>query len=253
MIASTHTGVVRLFQPVLRGYRALAGRQALACAVIFLFTLTFRLALHSWLAVPKPIIHDEFSYLLAGDTYAHGRLANPPHPFWQHFETFQELQQPTYASKYQPMQGLALALGQKLFASPWAGVLLTSSLMCAAVCWMLQGWITSEWALLGAFLFAFRIGVLSYWMNSYEGGAVPAIGGALALGAVARIYYRRQFAHSITWALGLAVLMHSRPYDAAVLGLASTVALAWLLRKQRPTVLPHPRIALPAFAVLALS
>ncbi len=47
------------------------------------------------------------------------------------------------------------------------------------------------------------------------------------------------------------MLIHSRPYDAAVLGLA-TVALAWLLRKQRPTVL-LTRIALPAFAVLAIS
>jgi hypothetical protein len=217
--------------------------------LVFLLALSVRLALLPWLPIPQPAIHDEFSYLLAADTYAHGRLANPPHPFWRHFETFQELQQPTYASKYQPLQGLALAFGEKLFNQPWAGVLLTSSLMCAAVCWMLEGWISPEWALLGALLFTLRVGIVSYWMNSYEGGAVPAIGGALALGAVARIWKRRDFRHSATWALGLAILMHSRPYDAAVLALASAALLAWLLRGS----IFSARFVRPAALVLALS
>jgi len=222
-----------------------------ACASIFLLTLGLRVALLPWLHVPKPVIHDEFSYLLAGDTYAHGRLANPPHPFWQHFETFQELQQPTYASKYQPLQGLALTFGERLFDQPWIGVLLTTALASAAVCWMLQGWITPEWALLGAFLFALRIGVLSYWMNSYEGGSIPAIGGALALGAMARIWRTREFTHAVTWAIGISILMLSRPYDAAVLAISSAAILAWLLRP-----LPGPaqlRAAVPALLVLALS
>jgi hypothetical protein len=249
--AAKPTVVLRAFH----AYSSFARREALACAAIFLLAIVLRLALSTRLGVPNPIIHDEFSYLLAADTYAHGRLANPPHPFWQHFETFQELQQPTYSSKYQPLQGLALALGQKLFDRPWIGVLLTSALMCAAVCWMLQSWISAEWALLAALLFTLRIGVLSYWMNSFEGGAVPAIGGALALGAVARIALRREYPHAVTWALGLAVLMHSRPYDAAVLGLVSVAALVGLLHKTgiSRTAAVFRRIAAPAFAVLAVS
>jgi hypothetical protein len=249
------TAVLRLSH----AYSCLARRQALSCAAIFLLTIGLRAALLPRLGVPNPIIHDEFSYLLSADTYANGRLANPPHPFWQHFETFQELQQPTYASKYQPLQGLALALGQKVFDQPWIGVVLTSALMCAAVCWMLQSWIAPEWALLGALLFTFRIGVLSYWMNSFEGGAIPAIGGALVFGAVGRIW-RGEYFHAATcltiWALGLAVLMHSRPYDAVVAGVVSAAGLPWLLRKSGTSLTVSaltPSAAWPALAVLAAS
>ena len=238
---------------LVRGYQWLARRELLACAVILFFTLGLRAALLPWLPVPRPVIHDEFSYLLAADTYAHGRLTNPPHPFWQHFETFHVLQQPTYASKYQPLQGLVLALGQKLFREPWMGVYLSTGLMCAAICWMLQGWIAPEWAMLGALLCVLRVGVLSYWMNSYNAGALPAIGGALVFGAVARILWKRQFRHSITWALGLSVLVLSRPFDAAVVACATTAILLWALSKSNtPFRTICMRVAFPALVILVV-
>ena len=235
-------------------FTRLAQRRILACAVVFLFTVALRCALLPWMPPPNPTIHDEFSYLLAADTYAHGRLTNPTPRLWEHFETFQELQRPTYASKYPVLQGLSLAFGEKFFSLPWIGVVLTSALMGAALCWMLQGWISAEWALAGALCFAFRIGVLSYWMNSFEGGAVPAIGGALAFGAVARVGLRGEYRHAATWALGLSILMHSRPYDAAVLGLVTAIALAGLLwREPRTRSFALPQAAIPAALVFVVS
>ena len=88
-----------------RAFLRVANRpiQAIGSAAIFSLLVNGTLAL--FLGVPPPAVHDEYSYWLAADTFAHGRLTNTPHPLWVHFETMHVLMQPTYASKYPPGRG----------------------------------------------------------------------------------------------------------------------------------------------------
>jgi hypothetical protein len=225
---------------------------ALLCLGVGLLALAVRLALLPVRAIPQPAIQDEFAYLLGAETFCLGRVTNPPHPMWVHFETFHENFQPTYASKYPPAQALVLALGWKLFGHPWYGVWLSCGAMCAALCWMLQGWLPPRYALLGGLMAVAHWGLAGYWINSYWGGAVAAAAGALVLGAVPRLALRPSAPVAALAALGVVVLANSRPYEGGVTVLACAAALwIWRRRARRPLrELLAWHVALPAAAVL---
>jgi hypothetical protein len=202
-----------------------AERKTRAIATLFFAVIAIRLLILPLLPVPVPGIHDEYSYLLMGDTFAHGRLTNPPHPMWVSFESFHVNWLPTYASIYPPAQGFALAIGQFL-GHPWIGVLLSAAAMCAAILWMLQEWLPARWALLAASLVALKLAIASYWINSYWGGAVAATGGALLLGALPRIAKHARARDAVVLGVGIAILANSRPYEGFLFCLPSA---AWLL------------------------
>jgi hypothetical protein len=231
---------------------AVARRRRLSVLLCFTTALVVRVGLLPIMPAPAPAFQDDFSYLLAADTFAHLRLANPPHPMWTHFESFHIIFHPTYASMYPPAQGLLLLAGRVL-GHPFVGVAVSLGLMCAAICWMLQAWLPPGWALLGGLLPVTRIGMFTYWANSYCGGAVAAIGGALVLGAWPRIVRRQRLGDVLLLGLGLAILANSRPYEGFILALPVALSLfLWMLGSRRPPPkILLPRVVLPVLLLLA--
>jgi hypothetical protein len=228
----------------------LANRRALCIALAFFAPILMRVAVLPWAPVPDPWIPDEFSHLLIADTLAHGRLVNPMHPLWMHFESIHILTRPVYASVYFPGLGIVMALG-KLLGSPWIGILLSSGAMCAALLWMAYGLFPPRWALLVGALAVLRWGTLSYWVNGYWGGTVTACGGALILGAYLRIRRRPSIPLGLTLGCGVVWLLYTRPLEGAFFCLPVAAALAWhFFRTRRWSGLA--RMAVPAAAVVAL-
>ena len=238
------------FARVERTFGRLARRRRLAVLATGLAALAGRAVLLPVLPIRQPVITDENSYLLAADTFASGRLTNPTHPLWTRFETIHVIQQPTYASMYHVAQGLILGAGKIVVGHPWAGVWASVVVMCALFCWMLQGWLPPGWALLGGLIGVLRLGLFGYWINSYWGGAAPAIGGLLVLGATPRLMRRPRARYALLMALGMAILANSRPYEGFVLSFAVVAWMAaWLLRQPRPLALAA-RLLVPMALVL---
>jgi hypothetical protein len=190
---------------------------------------------------PVPQVHDEFANLLAADTFFEGRLANQPHRHWQHFETFHVILQPAYASKYPPGQGAVFAFGQSLTGEPIVGLWLLTALTVVACYWMLLGWTSPRWALLGGLLVVIHPGYHLVWGQIYWGGTLAMLGGSLVLGAALRIVRRTHASDAFAMSTGAIILAASRPFEGFVFCLFIG---AWVLVRWMHAGIPSPWIAL---------
>jgi hypothetical protein len=233
-------------------FNRLARKRLLSLVVVGLAPLIIRLTLLPIHPIPMPFAPDDFSNLLAADTFAHGRLANPTPAMWIHFETIHVDMLPTYASMYFPAQGLVMAAGKVVFGQPWFAILISGALMCSAILWMLQGWLPPSWALLGGFLAMMRIALFSYWTSTYHtAGPICAIGGALVLGALPRFKRSTRGRYLVAMAAGADILAISRPYEGLLLCLPVLVALVhWLIERKRLSIRTFLLRSAPALAVL---
>src|SRR6185437_5266522 len=241
---------------ILPAFRALARRRGWAILLIGLLAFAGDAVVSHW-KPPLPIAPDEFSYLLAADTFASGRMTNPTPAQWQHFETPEVLVRPSYQSKYPPGQGFFLAIGQRVAGNPVAGVWLSSALVCAALCWMLQAWVGETWALYGALLATLQLAWFGHWAQSYWGGMVAALGGALLYGGVRRVAEEQggwtRVCSSLWLTLGLVILANTRPFEGLLAAIPAGVALlVYLWRNQNTRLRFAPEVLLPAASVLLL-
>lgn len=237
-----------------RPFRKLATHRRLSIVFVGLLSLTITTTVGILAGWPKPYIHDEFAYALTADTFAHGRVTNPTHPMSDHFETYHILQKPSYQAKYPPAQGLVLALGQVLAGRQIVGVWLSVAAGCAAVCWMLQGWLPPRWALFGGVLAAVHPTVIIWWGENYWGGAVAMIGGALLYGALPRIRKHLRVRDAVVCGLGLVILANSRPYEGLAVSIpAAVVLLVWLVRDRNSSLSARAaRSVIPITVTLAI-
>lgn len=239
-----------------------ARNKARTILVVTAAAIVGRLAFLFVFHVPVPVINDEFSYLLAGDTFSHGRFTNPTPAMWVFFDTFDVLQRPTYQSVYPPAQGAVLALGI-LLGTPWIGVLLSVAAMCAALTWMLQAWFPPHWALIGGILAIVRLDLSCYWSQGYWGGAVALTAAALLMGALPRLMHHRRVRDALILGVGVAILANSRPVEGFIFCVpAAAIFTIWLFskdsgfrqnradRNQAPTFI---RVVVPIAAVLGVT
>src|SRR3954468_6348695 len=74
----------------------IAKNSAVAVLGVAMFALVVTAAISLLVNFPEPVVHDEFCYVLTGETFAHARLTNPKHPLGEFFETIYVISDPTY-------------------------------------------------------------------------------------------------------------------------------------------------------------
>jgi len=124
-------------------------------------------------------------------------------------------------SKYPPGQAAVLALGM-LLGHPHNGVILSFGLFVLTTVWVLRSLVPLKWALFGGCWTLLVFNVRLYWLESYWGGFVAAIGGNLVLASL--LYWFRHNRERACWWFvpGALVLALTRPFE----GMAFVLSVA---------------------------
>lgn len=184
----------------------------------FLFFLVIFIQFSLFKIQGKPIVdtNDEFSYLMAGETYYSGRFVNPVPPLVKPFQINGVIIDTHFYSKYQPAQGLSIALGF-LLGNPLYGIWLVLSLAHVVLFWILKHF----WDSLTAFLVVALISshpLILAWGQCYWGGGIPLLGGTLVWGGWFLYFFKQRRSKTSTLTgIGFVILFFSRPYEASIL------------------------------------
>lgn len=174
---------------------------------------------------PIPYVHDEFAYLLGADTFSNGRITNPTHTHWEHFETFHVIHKPTYQSKYPPASSFFMAIGIIVTGHAIAGVWLSGFIAVIAICWMLTLYLPRKWAVFGGFIAALHPAITFLWSQNYWGGSTALLGGALVIGGTKKLLMEWKYTGALIMGIGTTILFHSRPFEGGLLILCFLVIL----------------------------
>ncbi len=217
-----------------------AAQAGLVCGLVLLL----RLCLVP-LFPPVPMVWaDDTSLLFQAHTFADLRLRNPVPDFVESVDPMYVTDAPYWVSQYQPGNGLTLALGVGL-GNPWIGVFLSTGVMLLALWWAARGYFTERWSLAALLIAAIQWGVFGPQMNTFHGGNVAVIGGALIVGGLAR--QRPSFGFVI--GLGVVLVAACRPLEAAIWVMVVLPTL--LYRKQFRTCAELCAAGCAGFAALA--
>jgi hypothetical protein len=155
-----------------------------------------------------------------------------------------------------PMTQAYEAFGRVLPELPWAGVLLSAAAFCSLSYWMLRGWMSPAWALIGGILAVFEFGPLNEWTNCYWGVALSGVAGCLTFGALPRLRQDGRGWYAVCLGLGIALQILVGPFEAILLLLSVflfLVPFAWKEKNWRALLKPGCVATLVLLPALGLS
>ncbi len=199
--------------------------------ILLLIAATVMLRIHDLrtYSIPAPVVVDEHTNLLGAETFALGRLTNPPVLLHDQLFEMYVVNFPTRMMKYQPAMALFMAAGIVWFDHPYWGVLACMALAIGASYWAMVGWCSRPVALAGALVLMLLFRAPHYWIQSYWGGGHVFLASMLMLGAYPRIFIHHHYRAIIPASFGLVLAMLSRPLEGGVLALALAIsgAITW--------------------------